>query len=104
MNCELLSSVKNSHRIKLLSWVRFLLRLSAYSEKRAPNSATEATMVAASRYGDGADDIDIDDEISNRSAVASSIRRRSRGMVLFVLVTDSFFRAVLFKSVFVNIS
>jgi hypothetical protein len=48
-------------------------------------------MVAASRNGDGADDIDIDDEISNRSAVASRIRRRSRGMVLFVLVTDSFF-------------
>jgi hypothetical protein len=55
-------------------------------------------MVAASRNGDGADDIEIDDEISNRSAVASSIRRRSRGMVLFVLVTDSFFRAFCLKA------
>lgn len=73
-----------------------------YSEKRAPNSATEATMVAASRNGDGAVDIDIAEEISNRSAIASSMRRRSRGMVLFILVTNSFFGAVLFKSVLVN--
>jgi hypothetical protein len=62
-----------------------------YSEKRAPNSATEATIVAASRNGDGADDIDIAEEISSRSAVASSIRRRRRGTVLFILVTNSFF-------------
>jgi hypothetical protein len=62
-----------------------------YSERRAPKSATEATMVAASRNGDGAGDIDAVEEIRSRSAVASNMRRRSRGMVFFVSVTNSFF-------------
>jgi hypothetical protein len=73
-----------------------------YNEKRAPNSATEATMVAASRKGDGADATDTAQETSNRSAVASEMRRRSRGRVFFILITNSFFGTVLFKSVLVN--
>jgi hypothetical protein len=75
-----------------------------YSEKTAPNSATEATMVAASRNGDEDNDIDMVEEISNKTAVASKIRRSSTGMALFVPITNSSSLTVLFKRILVNLS
>jgi hypothetical protein len=69
-----------------------------YSEKRAPNSATEATMVAASRNGDGATDVETVEEIRSRSAVASKIRRSKRGIDFFILVTNFVFGVFCLKA------
>ncbi len=74
--------------MSLCCWLWFLPRFSRKSEKNAPKSATEATILAAIKNGDGSAAVDIIEEISSKREVVTRISRSRRGMVLFVPITN----------------
>ncbi len=59
--------------------------------------------MAAKRNGDGVVDTENAEKIRRSNPTASSAKRRSRGMVFFILVTNFAFGAVLFKSILVKV-